>query len=112
MSLIVKCLADNVLNSASQFTNVYPSSGVAVNPALVKRMRFVNTNTTQPATLALSVVQGTGQDAVERQITGTVTVPAGALFIEDSEITLGVGEAIKAKGAQFDFVISGIEREA
>jgi len=109
MAIIIKSLANQRLNSASSFVNVYPDSGTATRPALIKSMRFVNVSDTTAATLTLQLTHG----GTTKQIGPTnISVPAKGLYVEKQEITLGVGDAIKARGAQFDYVISGIEREA
>lgn len=108
MAIIVKSLANGRLNSAGAFVNVYPASGTATRPALVKSMRFVNISDTAAATLTLQLTHA----GMTKQIGPTnINVAPKSLYVESVEITLGVGDAILARGAQFDYVLSGIERE-
>lgn len=106
MGIVLKSLANARLNSASA-VNVYPSSGTATKPALIKSMRFVNVSTTTAATLTLKLTHG----GVTKQISPAISVAAKDLYVERQEITLGVGDALLASGQQFDYVISGIERD-
>lgn len=107
MAIIVKSLANGKFDSASSFANIYPPSGTTTRPALVKNMRFVNRSDSSDATLTLQLTSA----STSKQISPAVTVPAKGLYVENVEITLGIGDVIKAKGSAFDFVVSGIERE-
>ena len=111
MAIVIKSLADSVLSSAGSFASVYPSSGTTTRPALVRSMRFVNRSDTDSATLTLQLTKG----ATSKRLSPAIVIPPKGIYVERNEITLGIEDAIKgqvgATGQQFDFVVSGIERE-
>ena len=80
---------------------------------IIKSMRFANTSTTAAVTLNLYFARLSGFD---RQIgPKNLSIPAGQLYVDDSEITLEAGDRIKgtvSSGGAVDYLISGIERDA
>ena len=66
MAIIVKSLANN-RGDFSSLTNIYPASGTATRPALVKSMRFVNVSDSEAATLTLKLTHGSATKQVGRR---------------------------------------------
>jgi hypothetical protein len=79
--------------------------------AIVKSMRFVNTDSS-PITLDAYFKRG---GAAARILPASLSLGAGQLLVDDSEITLKQGDQIQAQASEankIDYVLSGIVRDA
>ena len=116
MALTVKILADGTVGTLANtvYDLITATVGVPSGKAwIVKNMRFTN-NDTAAQTLDIFCLRSGG---TARQISPkAMTVGAGYMAIDDSEITLAAGDKLQAKvsvaGNKFDYLISGIERDA
>jgi hypothetical protein len=111
MALAVKVIACSQLTSA---VNTDLSAPVVAGKAqIIKSMRFANTNASAAVTLNVYFTRSTGPD---RQIgPKNLSIPAGQLYVDETEITLEQGDRIRGSvsfGGAVDYVISGIERDA
>jgi hypothetical protein len=100
----IKTLAVGVVTDSQ--ANIYAPTGVN---AIVKTMRFVNAHT---AAVTINVYQRQGQGTARRILPKDLLLPAGALAVEDSEITLANGDAVQAVASVasvVEFAFSGIE---
>ena len=79
--------------------------------AIVKNIRLVNTDASDPATINLYVTKDGGTKRAILPI--DVTLPAKQLLIDDDELTMKDGDQIRGlrTGAIVEIVISGILRE-
>ena len=114
MALTIKMLADGQIGpNPNTVYDLNSSTGVPDGKAwIVKNMRFCNTDKVAQ-TLNLCYVRS---GSTPRQISAKdLSVAPGAMFIDDQELTLGAGDKLQAKtspGSKFDYVISGVERDA
>ncbi len=118
MAVIIKSLADNGAFGSVPGAQIYqPSSGKA---ALVRNMRFVNTDDAVTVSLTLTFLR-TGTS--ERKISPSpVSIPPHGLFVIEQELSLeATTDSIRAIGVQagtstattsIDYVISGVERDS
>ena len=113
MALEVKSLYDGQLSSTAKTMLYTVPTGKS---AIVKTMRLVNTDTAEhDANLYYLRSGGDNPDDVRLITPSNVTIAAGNLLIEDSELTLGEGDQIlgdASEASKVDCVISGIERDA
>jgi hypothetical protein len=109
MALTVKTLNDGQIDDEQGLLYEVPAGMAAV----VKNIRLVNTDT-QSRTLTLYYLRSEGEDA--RLISPqNVSLPPGAMLIEDNELSMGAGDQILGvadEAEKIDYVISGIERDA
>jgi hypothetical protein len=115
MALTVKLLAEGTVGTlANTVYDLNTSTGVPSGKAwIIKSMRFTNNDT---AVQKINVYC-LRTSSVARQISPVdLTVGAGGMAIDDAEVTLAAGDKIQAKvsvaGNKFDYVLSGIERDA
>jgi hypothetical protein len=119
MAISVKTLESGKVGSTS-FVDLYT---VAANKAaIVKNIRLVNFHATDAKTLTLFYLKagttaGTGTTvASERRISPVaLSVAAGNLYVDNEELTMGAGDKIRILVQTvdiFDYVISGVERDA
>ena len=110
MSVQVLSLASGQLSTTSQ-TVIYTSPvGPPALTSIVKSIRLVNTDSV-PRKINLYFTPNGG--ATRHIAPQNMSLPAGALAIDDQEITMASGDAIKADGSAasvIDFVISGVQR--
>src|SRR5688572_1797657 len=111
MALSVKVIGCNRLTSVMAADLFLPV--IAGKAQIVKSMRFANTSASTAVTLNVYFTRSTGPD---RQIgPKNLSIPAGQVYVDDSEITLEAGDRIRGSvstGGAVDYVISGIERDA
>ena len=112
MALTVKTLGEGQVGvTVSALYTVPPDKA-----AIVKSMRFVNTDDTDPVTLDLYYLKsgGTHPDDARRILPAGVSLAKNSLLLEEAELTLGAGdkiEGIASAATTVDFVFSGIERD-
>ncbi len=110
MAVKILSLASGQLSTTSQ-TVIYTSPvGPPALTSIVKSIRLVNTDTV-PRTINLYFTPNGG--STRRIAPPGLSIAAGSLVIDDQEITMASGDAIKADASAasvIDFVISGIQR--
>jgi hypothetical protein len=118
MSLIIKSLKDARLYAHTTDVSLdYQPDG---RSALVKNIRLVNRNESDPAKVRIecktaTAARDTSNPSVLRKVAPlNLEIPVNGIHILDDEITLGGGDLLKITlihESLLDVVISGIERE-
>lgn len=109
MAISIKVIASNQLNSivaTDLFTPVLNGK-----TQIIKSIRFANPSASAAVTLNVYFARSTGPN---RQIAPkNLIIPAGNIYVDESEITLEAGDRIRASvsGGVVDYIISGIERD-
>jgi len=126
MAIKVKVLAIDQITTTSPKLLYSPATTAPAQTAIVKAIRFANLSGVI-ASLSLYFVPNGGTAPASLASPGggklispkATSVPVGALLVEDNEVTLGAGDSIYAiadapgGGSNwFEYVVSGIERDA
>ncbi len=116
MALEIKVLALDKLATINE-TAIYTAPKTPTAPknqaAIVKNMRFTNTDTTQPVTLTLKL-QSAGLSKTSRISPVDLSIPAKCLVLDNHELTMEPGDQILATAGTADkieYVLSGIVRD-
>jgi hypothetical protein len=111
MSVQVLSLASGAVPQNA--TAIYTSTGITT---IVKAIRLANKDTV-PRTVNLYINRSTNPDSgTDRRISPKdMSIPAGGLAIDDTEITMTAGDILKADtsgvaSVNIDYYISGIQR--
>ena len=109
MAIQIKALADGQLGTSADAALYTVATG---KKAIVKGIRIVNTDTSA-RTVNLYFRHGSGGTS-RRIIPKDMALPAGASFVDDSEITLDAEDSIRGDASvasKLDYVLSGVERD-
>jgi hypothetical protein len=117
MAITVKSYQKLIGPAADTYYDLWAApTGPPAKAAIVKSIRIVNTDT-QARTVNLRLVPYSGGVPAARMLAPvnmSMAANAGALYLDDKEITLGSGDSIQAKasaGNVIQCVLSGIERD-
>ena len=111
MSLSIKQLGAGQLGTSATADPLYTAVG-AGKAQIVKNLRFVNTSTSAAVTLNVYYYAQTAYRLISP---ANLSLAPGAVYVDDSEVTLEAGNKFKATtgaaGGPVDWVISGVERD-
>ena len=93
-----------------------PNSGGFAHSAIAKTIRLVNTHATNAVKVSLyyNKPNANGQNRRRLLAPADILLPAGTTYIDDSELTLDLGDKIQAKADTanvIQYIISGVERD-
>jgi len=116
MATLIKSLGYGALTEPHATpATLYSLAGGTTKSAIVKNIRFVNMSDTTPAEIKLSIsALSQTKQITPNNGTAHISVLPKGMFVFDQEITLASGEAIlgsTSASGQFDYIISGMERE-
>jgi len=111
--ITVKTLAEGQLGTTAWGVLYTVSGGKS---AIVRNFRFGNREAATTRTMNLYYLKSglTASTSARLILPAALSIAAGNIVIENNELTMAEGDQIvgNASGANVDYVISGIEREA
>lgn len=113
MALEIKQLGSGTIVSGTPKDPLF-AAPIAGKAQIIKNMRFVNKSVGATAKISL-YLQGVSGGPY-RICPIDVSIPPGGMYVDQDEITLEATQSLKAiptaSGADVDYVISGIQRDA
>lgn len=109
MAIEIKALANNQLSNTQGALYTVPAGKTAI----VKSMRFVNTNDTTSYTMKIYYKRNSG--TARLILPKDLSIAPKALVLDNDEITMEAGDEIRGEASTtnvIDYVISGIQRDA